>query len=692
MRHQHQTWRRAVQEITASRPIVASLVVVVVCALRCSCAVAQTQDPTRGVLRAIGPHISPEIVDFVARNGEPTPLPRTGFPDAESTPTRRIVEKLCGIVSPAYVKAAADINELEKLDLDAPMGSLARKFRWPPCLFAAVLPRSGISTVTVQRGDTAYDIYKRLTGGDGSPRAMERFFGESLSNLGELKPGRVLKVSAVTQPVSVVPLGLSVQAFTNGVLALDPAASMVRSPDPAPGDIVMGVPREGEITSGFACKPLLDEPFKPTHVKKAYEFAREQAGERDYVYPGLVEVVVVDNGFFGAKVMNDGSDAFAGSSFKKKWFKTSASAGIAATIESDPPLVPINYSYTTLKVTPTSGHGTHVAGLALGGYYFRDYRDTMKNGPWAQLTVLNVGKGERTLVRGVAGYLHRFLANPAASRVVNLSIAHDGAEKGTYIEILDGAPLTLFVTAAGNTPRSPFLTGAYPAALGGPGRPNIITVAALEGKDSLAESSGRGSGAVDIAAPGCQLVSWLDNTSQTYPMSGTSQAAPLVTFAVSLLRSLNKNATPAALKSRAIAGGDMLDAKDQPFTAYGVKLNIAKSMLWFDDYIELGGSEMGRYLGRLIRLDPVYCVGNGEIRSMPDMLAVKRDEAGRLHYFGGNLQDRPAIPCLANADASSTLSFRVTHRILDDGSIVKQDEREIQPALSDLKDMVRRSF
>ena len=138
----------------------------------------------------------------------------------------------------------------------------------------------------------------------------------------------------------------------------------------------------------------------------------------------------------------------------------------------------------------------------------------------------------------------------------------------------------------------------------------------------------------------------------------------------------------------------MLDVDDQSRTAFGVKLNIAKSLLWFNDYVELVGAEKGRYIGRLNRMDSLQCTEGGakETVSYDDMWAVKRDRAGRLHYFGGYSQDRPVRPCLASADAAATLSFRVTHRVQPDGSIVKQEaERHVQANVADLRDVVRRT-
>lgn len=691
MRHQRGSWDGPVQKVALLRGIRLTAAAATACALCWLPAVAQNQESDRGVLRAVGPHVSPQIVEFLARNAQAAPLPQTGFSTAESTPARNIIQKLCGMVSPAYVKVAAEINDLDKLDLDTPLGSRVRSIRWPPCLFAAAFPQSSPSTVTVQRGDTAYDIYKRLTGGDGSRPAMERFFGEPFSQLVDLKPGRVLRIAAVTQPVAFVPIGLSAHEFTSSALAMDRGAAMVKNPEPALGDIVMGVPMDGVIASGFTCKPLTSPPFNPIHVQKAYEFASERGATRDDVYPGKVDIVVVDNGFFGAKVMDDGSDAFVGSTFKQQWFKSDPAAGIASAIPSDPPLLPINHSHQ-IPVTMTSGHGTHVTGLALGGPSFLEYRESLGKKAWAQVTVLNVGRGQRTLVRGTPGYLRGILMSPLP-RIVNFSIAHDRTARDTYLEILENAPQSLFVAAAGNTDRDPMLTGAYPAALGGPGRTNVITVAALEGKDVLARSSGRAIAAVDMAAPGCQLLSWIDNTANKYEMSGTSQAAPLVTFAASLLRSQNTRATPMALKARVIVSGDMLETDDQSRTAFAVKLNIAKALLWFDDFIEVEGKEKGRYLGRLNRMDALQCV-SGEVKevlSSSDMWAAKRDSRDKLHYFGGYDQNRLARPCVASADPTATLSFRVTHRIREDGSVVDEVGRDIDASVAELKDFVRRA-
>ena len=79
-------------------------------------------------------------------------------------------------------------------------------------------------------------------------------------------------------------------------------------------------------------------------------------------------------------------------------------------------------------------------------------------------------------------------------------------------------------------------TPYYPAAssLEFPNR--VLTVGALAPDGTLASFSNKGAAAVGIAAPGCNIESTLPG-GKTGPMSGTSQAAPQVTFAAALLYS-----------------------------------------------------------------------------------------------------------------------------------------------------------
>ena len=112
-------------------------------------------------------------------------------------------------------------------------------------------------------------------------------------------------------------------------------------------------------------------------------------------------------------------------------------------------------------------------------------------------------------------------------------------------EMFKAAPSTLFVIAAGNDSSDNDALPDYPADIQAD---NKIVVAATLGYSELAEFSNYGATKVDVAAPGVAIQS--TGPAQSYlHMSGTSQAAPFVTNAISLAKDVNPKLSAADLKS-----------------------------------------------------------------------------------------------------------------------------------------------
>jgi len=107
----------------------------------------------------------------------------------------------------------------------------------------------------------------------------------------------------------------------------------------------------------------------------------------------------------------------------------------------------------------------------------------------------------------------------------------------------------LFVAAAGNSSSNNDTTPQYPASYDSD---NIISVAAIDRRGSLANFSCYGKTTVDIAAPGVDIVSTiLGGGTKSY--SGTSMATPHVAGAVALVKSLFPNWTGEQIKERILA-------------------------------------------------------------------------------------------------------------------------------------------
>jgi subtilisin family serine protease len=250
-----------------------------------------------------------------------------------------------------------------------------------------------------------------------------------------------------------------------------------------------------------------------------------------------------------------------------------------------------------------ASHGTHVAGLASGRLLGPDLIPKINLN--IRLMILKVADSAGNIDSGRV-FSAAFYAESGGARVVNLSLA--GPSELAIYDAIGNNKSVLFVAAAGNdhTPlqredRSNLKYG-YPA-LYGLDLPNIISVAALDQKGGRACFSNYGS-VVDIAAPGVELESTV--TGGTAMLSGTSQAAPLVSFAAALLLSAGYGPTPAAIKNRLIVSGDYSESLKDVVSS-GSSLNIEKALAFRSDVIELLDHSLIK--GKIDSPGPIYAPG-----------------------------------------------------------------------------------
>lgn len=255
--------------------------------------------------------------------------------------------------------------------------------------------------------------------------------------------------------------------------------------------------------------------------------------------------------------------------------------------------------YVPLPGSEQRHHGTFVATLALGGVEF------MKLLPGLPITFklfpTNIYREDlhpciatggsscpRHLVKTDA--FNNAIDN-ATSAILNLSVGRAVPMRSVSGQ-LGRQSTILFVVAAGNDGKSLVTRPVYPARYGGPrtGSDNLVTVAALDTDDTLAAFSNHGRDYVDIAAPGCDReVLRYDETKELFAIdraSGTSFAAPLVSFTTALLRAFWLGAKPYELKQRVLIGADIVpQLSDSVFN--GGKLNVIKTLSIYQDVAEI---------------------------------------------------------------------------------------------------------
>lgn len=243
-------------------------------------------------------------------------------------------------------------------------------------------------------------------------------------------------------------------------------------------------------------------------------------------------------------------------------------------------------------------HGTYVATAALGGPIFMQMIEGL--GLKIELAPINILK--ETVGTGEPPPLRHRVQQEAFNRaiqvahdlrgVLNLSVGRQAAFTGLERELGKDSQV-LFVVAAGNDRRPLSARTVYPARYGGPhndGQYNLITVAALDLSGGRAAFSNYGQDYVDLAAPGClQPVLRFDPKSSAYELqeaSGTSFAAPLVSFTAALLKSFWRDARPRDIKRRILAACDISPQLQLEEVFDHRRLNVVKALALYQDAVE----------------------------------------------------------------------------------------------------------
>ncbi len=600
-------------------------------------------------IQAVSRTLSEPIVRAVASAAAPTEASDVSF-DVTTLKPGDVVRKLCGSIQPGYldevetlnkraVPADTTVGEIEKQrGSDAGLQASEVRLRWPACV---VLRNGGAAASKPGTVPSPADAPPTII----RPRAGTTL--DHLANALDIAIGAIGENYEIEYERTVPP----------------PTARVTTAVDASNGGPTTFPPCTSKVA-----------PYDPQRVAAYYDLALGFAGKRDKVV-----VWVFDNGFYGQNTDRtpEWSAAYP-EEFFADWSGQDGRTGPAYKVDGNT-VYPSNYAYVP---TPTllSGHGTHVAGLAMGGPGFQPYRSRFylnsKNPKpeeaWLRLGVINLARGSNTLIGGsqkeVASLLKDDAVGKYHGRIVNLSLVYEEAEDANIpstFTVLYARSRDLFVVAAGNDGK-PLILTQYPAKLGGPGARNVITVAAHNDEDSPQLTSFSNWGpTVDLAAPGCSVSSWISMDPAQKPLSGTSQATPLVTFTAALLRSLDDEQWPSDLKVRLIASADQLIRDDAP----KYRLNIAKALLFKLDYIELNTGEI--YAGKLERLRGLRCAKDKSSAATDglepkDILAYKTGPTRpALMYAGmlGVLECPPDIAPYPNSAIQPYVKFTPFYRL-----------------------------
>lgn len=641
-------------------------------------------------VRAIGPHAPEALTRYIARNAQPIALDPAALKKLPDRTPREVIQTLCGWLPIGYYPVFIDANKAAIHEADRwplldsqKIGALSTKLVWPACLYT----HNKAARERVLPSDTPRSIYIRLVGGDGTNTALRNFYGQVHESLGSVQT-KIRNGQPVSAPWATVAVGLApkpkvkledFQAGMNRAAASDNYATpqVIRNLPPGGGRFVTDADDDGTHgTDTPQCRMKNQAPYNSAALALAYSHSYNFQKNRNLA-PSRVDVVVVDNGFFGVDPRNA---PFFSVPFEKSYFplwleQPLQLVGPAVSLDAGS-VYPSNFLYMKGPTNLVSGHGTHVTGLVLGGTYLAPAdRQTIfsrnSGSTWMSLSILNTGEGADAPISGALGRLWRdfgplnFVNAHRNMFIINLSLMLFGKADATSVAdintFLQSDTNDLFIVAAGNGPSHNISEDKiYPAADGGQGAANVVTVGALDWSNSYSQFTVRDPNFVDITAPGCGITSWIDNKSSVKSLSGTSQATPLVTFAAALLSSLDGSLTAGDIKRRLIVSGDPIVLRPGDVSTWsGVRLNIPVALYLFEDYVRFDrndGTGVHEYLGKLTDVKNVIC--NGVNIYDDDIWSYKSDGVRRLLFRGRNIpQSLTAPPCQLPSKVNSHAQF-----------------------------------
>lgn len=538
------------------------------------------------VLRSAGSLPNEKTVALIAEKAEPFKV----LPDGTEISLEEHILNVCGSIQPGYLAELHRANDPEKsIDLKASAGGVIL----PACLFATKESASKVVAIKNEGKSNIADYYT------GFGRYVPKKLNEILSGR-VLREGQPAGLNFITAPTILSPkpetddFEETVETLKN--VTIKKAKIGGRILGPTDKDCVSIWSNPAPKTEWESIRDAY--PFAPAEVAKAFKHSLL------FTPAQITRMAVFDNGFTGVPDCENSlvcpkQDANGSIDlrhpFPRPLFELHKYAGGIGPFP-DTTFSPINYvAGIERPITTKSGHGTHIAGLTLGGPELDPFRSEVFGLPdssWLKLAIASLSSGEREFPVEAAQTLllriQTFRTRSAMPDIANFSLElREGvSEDLESFRDRDEWRDTLFVAAAGNDTENVDEVGQFPAKLGGKESDNFITIASVDANGLLSDFTGHGKETVDLAAPGCKIISWITQEGEPVPASGTSQSAALVSFTGAMIKSILSDITPRKIKERLAYSGAMLkDVEDRSSLLHGTRLNIFMALMLRDDVV-----------------------------------------------------------------------------------------------------------
>lgn len=535
-----------------------AIFVTVVASVRQACA-----EDEKWVSVSLRPDVKPSTLKAIAEAAEPTSYTvRDG--DTRQTVLRNVYganyEKIEPIAAKQEPRLSKPLNPGEELKL-------------PPA------PRWGFEeTRIVPKGGSVWAVAEEATGwaGDRTLQQIRDLNPQLHGDLEHVPSGTKIRVPFAEPTVTfrVKPAQSDKVLALVGTMMRDAAYKSHAVAEEAPARLI---PSSDLATAAASCI----HPCEPRwHIRSlTCEGCLGQRRIKEISIVGVLDsgVLYNDSRIMPALWVNPDPTAFAPTPAAKKLAETETNG--RSYVTSAP-----GYPLDDCVAAGLSNHGTHVAGIIAGyGLSTAERKWLAKH---VQLLIVKVADHSGAVdIGNIADGIS--YAQIHGARVINLSLVT--RRSGDLEDCIRKRSDQLFVTAAGNRPEGDgtdlAITPVYPAAYSA-AHANVISVAAVDSTYALACFSNYGRTMVDLAAPGVAIESLKAGGIQA--LSGTSQAAAMVSLAAALLDAEAKNLGPIRIRRRLMASSTYSSSLANVVRAAGV-LDIPTALRLDEDLVQLRG-------------------------------------------------------------------------------------------------------